>query len=199
MIYSLSGTLIHLTGEFAVIECSGVGYKLGVSASTASRLAPSVNKKATVYTHMAVREDSVELYGFVSEEELELFKRLISVSGVGPKGAMSILGTLGADGLRTSVIHGDAKSISSAQGIGPKTAQRIIIELKDRLAQGGAVEFETGVVSGGEKQSQVIDTLSLYGFSRTQVVSALKKQDMSLPIEELIADTLRELGKEGRL
>ena len=135
MIHYVSGKLAKLTGSYAVVDCGGVGFKIGISFSTGAKLSPLSGKNVLLYTYMAVSEDNMSLYGFFEEDELELFKMLISVSGVGPKGAMSILGTLSPDELRSAVAHGDAKTIASAQGIGLKTAQKLIIELKDKLVQ----------------------------------------------------------------
>ena len=199
MIHFLNGKLVSLQSDRAIIECSGVGFSVGISVSTCSKLASKLGKEAMVYTYMAVSEDAMSLYGFSDEDELDLFKKLISVSGIGPKGAISILGTLTPETLRTSVSSGDAKMIAQAPGVGLKTAQKLIIELKDKIGASDADEIPVSQGSGGEKISQVIDTLTLYGFSRGQVVDALKKSDRSLPLEALISETLRTLGKEGRI
>lgn len=199
MIHFVSGKLVSLTSTYAVVDCSGVGFKVGISISTCSKLAPLSGKNVLLYTYMSVSEDNISLFGFFEEDELELFAKLISVSGIGPKGGMSILGTLTPASLRAAVSHNDAKAISQAPGIGLKTAQKLIIELKGKLgAAGEELSFESdGTPAGGEKLSQVIDTLTLYGFPRARVVEVLKRQDNSLPLEELISETLRTLGKEG--
>ena len=195
MFYYLKGTLAYLTNDCAVIDCAGVGYKLSVSATTASKIASSLQKEALLYTHLAVREDAVELFGFSDEDELNLFKMLISVSGIGPKSALAILGFYPPDSLRSIIYSADAKSLSRAPGIGPKTAQRIIVDLKDKLGNTSDASFAAFVgTQAGNEASQVIDTLILYGFERRQIEDALKRQDMSKPLEELIADTLRILG-----
>lgn len=202
MIHYLSGTLAHLTNDCAVIECGGVGFRVGISVSTAAGLSPFIGKNAKLYTYMSVTENDISLFGFYSEEELDLFVMLKSVSGIGPKSAISILGTLSPDDLRKAVINGDAKMISQAPGIGLKTAQMLIIKLKDKLGSLSTDEMpsEHGAYSGkGEKISQVVDTLTLYGFPRAKVIETLKRQDMGLPLEELISETLRTLGKEGGL
>ncbi len=199
MFYYINGTLVTLTGDFAVLDCGGVGYKLGVSASGCSKLSGNVGKKVLLYTYFAVREDSCELFGFCDEDELMLFKKLISVSGVGPKGAMSVLSTLPPDSLRSAVASGDAKAISRAQGIGSKTAQKIIIELKGTIGLADETAFAESETASGEVLSQVTDTLLIYGFSRGQINQALKQVNRSLPMEEIMAETLRILGKEGRL
>ncbi|MBO4367049.1 MAG: Holliday junction branch migration protein RuvA [Clostridia bacterium] len=195
MFYYLKGTLAYLTNDCAVIDCGGVGYKLTVSATTSAKTASLVGKEALLYTYLAVREDAVDLFGFSGEDELGLFKMLISVSGIGPKGAMAILGYYEPDSLRTIIYTGDAKSLSRAPGIGAKTAQRIIVDLKDKLGSAPESDFSpAGGPTAGSAASQVIDTLLLYGFERRQIEEALKKQDPSEPLEQLVADTLRTLG-----
>ena len=197
MIHFIHGTLASLTADFAVIDCGGVGFKMGTSVSTASKLSMKTGKDVLLYTYMSVSEDNISLYGFSEEDELGLFTRLISVSGIGPKAGISILGTLSPDDLRSAVASGDAKAIARAPGVGLKTAQKLIIELKDKIT---ADDFAFTVSESNkdpEKISQVIDTLALYGFPRAKVADTLKKLDSSLPLEELIAQTLRILGKEA--
>ncbi len=197
MIHFLSGNLAKLTGDFAVIECGGVGFKVGISLTTSSKLSNLADKKVLLYTYMSVSEDNMSLYGFSEEDELTLFKRLISVSGIGPKAGISILGTFSPDDLRSAIANNDAKTIAQAPGIGLKTAQKIIIELKDKISAGDAVLPQSGGSGNSEKMLQVVDTLAVYGFPRAHVIETLKKLDTSLPLEELIAQTLRVLGKEA--
>lgn len=203
MLHYLSGTLASVTNEYAVIDCNGVGFKVGISVSTASKLSMNIGKSAKLYTFMSVSENDISLYGFYDEDELSLFGLLKSVSGIGPKSAISILGALSPNDLRYAVFNNDAKMIAQAPGVGLKTAQMLIIKLKDKLGS-GAEELavsggNTPSAGSGEKLSQVIDTLTLYGFPRAKVVETLKRQDTSLPLEELISATLRTLGKEGGL
>lgn len=201
MIRYISGILTSLTNEYAVIECGGVGFRIGISIATMSKLSSYVGKSAKLYTFMSVSENDISLFGFYDEEELELFVMLKSVSGIGPKSAVSILGTLSPNDLRNAVANGDAKTIAQAPGIGLKTAQLLIIKLKDKLGSFDGCEIpiaESGSTSGGrEKISQVVDALTLYGFPRGQVIETLKRQDTSLPLEQLIYETLRALGKES--
>ncbi len=194
MIHFVNGTLAQLNGDFAVVECGGVGLKLGISSSTASKLSSCYGKKVLLYTYMAVSEDNISLYGFPEEDELNLFVRLISVSGIGPKAGMSILGTLTADGLRSAIANNDPKTIAQAPGVGLKTAQKLIIELKDKIGAGEA-QFIPSASQDNEKVMQVIDTLTVYGFPRAKIIDIMKKIDTSLPLEELIAQTLRILGE----
>lgn len=197
MIHFIHGTLAQLSADYAVIDCGGVGFKIGISLSTSSKLSPLAGKDVLLYTYLAVSEDNMSLYGFFEEDEQRLFIRLISISGIGPKAAISILGTLSPDNLRAAVAHGDAKTIAQAPGIGLKTAQKLIIELKDKIS---LADTAVSAPSGGEsneKMLQVVDTLALYGFPRAKVIETVKKLDNSLPLEELIAQTLRILGKEA--
>ena len=197
MFYYLKGQLAYLTNDTAVIDCGGVGYKLTVSSTTAGRIAPQLMKDATLYTHLSVREDAVDLFGFADEEELRFFKLLISVSGIGPKGALAVLSTFRTDTLQSIIYAGDHKSLSRAPGIGGKTAQRIIMELKDKIGAGLTDESPVSSLQGSESQSvrsQVVDTLLIYGFDRQQIDAALKSQDLTKPLEEILANTLRCLG-----
>ncbi len=197
MIHFIHGTLAQLAADYAVIDCGGVGFKIGISLSTSSKLSPLAGKDVLLYTYLAVSEDNMSLYGFFEEEEQRLFMRLVAISGIGPKAAISILGTLSPDNLRAAVAHGDAKTIAQAPGIGLKTAQKLIIELKDKISASDVSVAEASGAPSNEKMLQVVDTLALYGFPRAKVIETVKKLDNSLPLEELIAQTLRILGKEA--
>lgn len=181
MFYYLKGELTHVAENIAVIECGGVGYKLTVSATTLASL-PSINSDcpdAKLYTHMAVRDDAVELFGFYSLEELDLFKMLISISGVGPKAAISILSLMSPSALADAITSQNVKLISRAPGVGVKTAQRIVLELSGKLvtlnsaadAKGGnAAAVATRAPSFSEAQ----DALIVLGYSRAEAQNALK-------------------------
>ncbi len=199
MIHFIHGTLAQLSGDFAVLDCCGVGFKIGISLSTSSKLSPLAGKDVLLYTYLAVSEDNMSLYGFFEEDEQRLFTKLISISGIGPKAAISILGTFSPDNLRSAVANGDAKTIAQAPGIGLKTAQKLIIELKDKITGSDIALPSASGSANNEKILQVVDTLALYGFPRAHVIETLKKLDNSLPLEELIAQTLRVLGKEASL
>lgn len=196
MIHFVHGTLAILKSDYAVIDCCGVGMKIGISPATCAKISPKAGKDVLLYTHMAVSEDNISLYGFAEEDELDLFIKLISVSGIGPKAATAILGTLNPDALRSAIANNDAKSIATAPGVGLKTAQKLIIELKDKVT-GTSAELPAAAPVDSEKLTQVVDTLAVYGFPRAKVIDTLKKLDSSLPLEELIAQTLRVLGKEA--
>ena len=154
MFYYISGTLALTTPTMAVIDCSGVGYKLTISANTLSKLAGKDGTKVKLYTYFSVREDAQELYGFFTEEEQLAFTMLISVSGVGPKAAIAILSVLTPEKLSLAISTGNAKEISKAQGVGAKTAARVVLELNSKL--GGSDSLESLISSASFKVSFVI-------------------------------------------
>ncbi len=132
MIAYVNGIVDDITEDNAVIDVGGVGYNVKISADTAARL-PGIGEAAKLYTYTSVREDSFLLYGFLTRDDLEIFKKLITVNGIGPKGGLSILSVMGADDLRFAIMSGDSKAIAKAPGIGAKTAQRVILDLKDKI------------------------------------------------------------------
>ncbi len=196
MFYYLRGTLSVLRQGFAVLECGGVGFRLAISASTFASLSASLGKEAMLYTYLSVRENAMELCGFSSEEELELFEKLIDISGIGPKAALSILGVLTPADLIRACADGDYKAVARAPGVGNKTAQRVVLELKGRLPDLPQGSPGSSVQSSRNTLSQITDTLVLYGFSREEIQSATRGMDFDRPIEELIADTLRVLASK---
>ena len=197
MFYYLKGNLQFLFPDSAVIDVGGAGYKLTVSKNTFAYLSPLYGKTATLFTHMAVREDAVELYGFGTEDELSAFKHLITVSGVGPKAAISVLSTFTADGLASVIASGDAKTLSRTPGVGLKTAQKIILELKDKISGEMVYSSPTessfvSAASGGG--SDAVDTLAVLGYTRAEAVAALKGIDPTLPLETIIGEALKKLA-----
>ncbi len=207
MFYYISGKLAHLEHGFAVIDASGVGYKLTISDSTYAQMPPhlSVSEKPTVtlYSYMAVREDGIELFGFATEDELNSFKLLITVSGVGPKAAISILSLLSPQKLAVAICTDDKKTISKANGIGPKTAARIVLELKDKLkgsAFADADELSGGIdalsdISGAmDNRSDALSALTVLGYTRGEAEAVLKKIDTSaLELDDIIKEALKKL------
>lgn len=206
MFYYISGKLAHLEPTFAVLDAGGVGYKLTISGTTHAAMPPhlSVSEAPTVklYSYMAVREDGVELFGFASEEELSSFKLLITVSGVGPKAALSILTQLTPEKLAIAICTEDKKAIAKASGIGPKTAARIVLELKDKLKQtafadtDGTLTLDDAVsapdTSGKRKDAE--DALSVLGYSRSEAANVLRGIDtQSLELDEIIRQALKKL------
>ncbi len=198
MIYSLSGKLVYTDLSTAVIECGGVGYKCNVSLNTLQSL-PPVNQNAFLLTHLNVREDAVDLFGFSTAEELDMFKLITSVSGVGPKVAMSILSEFTPDKLCLYIAGGDSKSITRASGVGAKLAQRIVLELKDKVASvttESSADIEAAVVaSGNANTADAVAALVSLGFSQSEASVAVGKLDSSLSVEQLIKEGLRALSK----
>lgn len=205
MFYSLYGDLIHTEGNLAVIECGGIGYKLTVSNNTFAALPFSKeDKKIRLFTHLQVREDGIELFGFYSNQELNAFRLLTSVSGVGPKAAMAILSQLSPEKFAVAVVGEDAKAISRAQGVGAKIAARIILELKDKIAKefpiihdGSAASDSKTPVSSGErgKLTDAQDTLIVLGYTRSEAINVLRGADTSRSVEEIIKLALTKLMK----
>lgn len=210
MFYHIHGELVHTEPTFAVIDCGGVGYKLTISNSTFSSLPfsgenfPGENKKVKLFTHLQVREDGIELFGFYSSEELSAFKLLTTVSGVGPKAAMSILSQLSPERFAIAVTTEDTKAISKAQGVGAKTAARIVLELKEKVAKEFPVisndaiiaDLKTPVSSKDRgKLADAQDALIVLGYTRAEAISVLKESDLSMNVDEIIKSALSKLSK----
>ena len=205
MFYYIKGPLAYKDASTAVVEAGGVGYKMTVSQTTVNSL-PSVGGTVKLYTHMSVREDGVELFGFSSLDEMSAFKLLINVSGVGPKVAVSILSFLTPDKFILAVSSEDAKLLSKANGVGAKTAARIILELKDKLPALGGVSMgdvssagAAATVSGGGSSSELsdaIEALSAIGYTRAEITSALRGVDTSkMTLEEIFKAATKKLMK----
>lgn len=197
MIYSLSGKLRIVEPNMIVIECGGVGFKCTVTQNTVGRL-PQIGQDVMIYTHLNVREDAMELYGFYSTEEMTCFRQLISVSGVGPKAAIAILSVMSPEGFAMAVAMNDSKAITKAQGVGTKTAQRICLELKDKLsfdvsatADDSGILMQDGSTSASSNAASAVDALVVLGFSKAQASSLVGKLDSSLPVEQLIKLALK--------
>ena len=206
MIYCLTGTLIHTDAlaSIAVIDCGGVGYKVSVTSNTLTKLPLSADKPANVrlYTHMQVREDGIELFGFFTTEEMNMFKMLISVSGVGPKAAVSILSLMTPEKLSVAIAAEDGKAISKAPNVGAKTAARIILELKDKVAkaypQTGASLSESSVeasVPVGGKLEDAKAALLVLGYGKPEITKALTAVDTTASLEDIIRQALAVLMK----
>lgn len=197
MFYSLTGQLTYTDTSFAVVDCGGVGFKCAVSLNTLKRL-PKLGSTVTLYTHLNVREDALDLFGFYDMAELDMFKMVTSVSGVGPKVAMSILSDFTPDKLCLLIASGDAKSITRAQGVGPKVAQRITLELKDKVGATFAADNEevAAVTAAGASQNaaDAVEALVSLGFTQGEASLAVGRLDGTLPVEELIRLALKALG-----
>ena len=208
MFYYISGKLAHLESGIAVIDAGGVGYKLTISGTTYDAMPSnrSVKEPPTVrlYTHMAVREDGIELFGFSSENELEAFKMLITVSGIGPKAAISILSVFTPDKLFITILNEDTKAIAKANGIGAKTAARVVLELKDKIAKSYAevpsIPTPAGKTSpaptGSSKLSDAQSALLVLGYTKSEIVAALRGVDISSKeTDDIIRIALKNLSK----
>ncbi|MCD8127619.1 MAG: Holliday junction branch migration protein RuvA [Clostridiales bacterium] len=202
MFYYLYGTVAHIAPYLAVLDCGGVGYACKTTNFTLSTLRKG--EKAKLYTHLAVKEDDVTLYGFATEEERNLFLLLLSVSGVGPKAALSILSTSSPSSLALAIITGDLKALTSAAGVGKKLAQRIVLELKDKLAKEQDAQFQSVGLSPAnqdtvipeDKLSEAGAALQVLGYHQNEINAALKGLDVSaLTLEELVKQALKRLAK----
>ena len=201
MFYYVSGPVAHMEANLAVIDCGGVGDACRTTSYTLSKL--KQGEKAKLFTHLNTREDAMELFGFGTQEELNLFRQLISVSGVGPKAALSILSATTPANLALSIITGDEKALTCAPGIGKKIAQRVILELKDKLAKGQS--FGTAGESYGgsgitvipeNKLSEASAALAVLGYSQGEINLALKGLDLEgLTLEQIIKAALKKMMK----
>ena len=200
MLYSVRGTLVHREPQLAVVECGGVGYQCSVTLNTARRL-PDVGDEVMLYTILNVREDAVDLFGFADRAELACFKMLTAVNGVGPKAGLSILSELSPDRVALAAATGDHKAFTRAQGVGPKLAQRIVLELKDKVGVSteNAVDLSApssvGAVSASHAAQEAVGALTMLGFSASEASAAVAKLDSALPVEVLVREALKTLGK----
>jgi len=201
MIYHLNGTLELCEEGSCVIDCNGIGYKLFISDNTYTSVVGHVNEKMKLLTYFQVREDAVELYGFKNHDELSAFKLLITVSGVGPKAAMSILSLLTPDKLSMAICAEDTKTISKASGIGAKTAARVVLELKDKIAKQVFASSGTDPVQApisfakNSNLSEALDALVVLGYSMAEAQRALGGIDPSLDVTKIIPLALAKLMK----
>ncbi len=209
MINYIKGTLSEISEGFVVVEAAGVGYGIGVPATVLAEL-PPLGTEVKIYTYYSVKEDSQSLFGFLYKEDREIFKSLISISGLGPKGAISILSVLRPDDLRMAILTGDAKSISQAPGIGKRTAERIILELKDKIGSfaedfvngsaGGKLPAGGAAVGAGMSAGPIADAiegLSSLGYSRIEAgraVSSIQVTD-DMTTEDVLKLALKNLSR----
>ena len=203
MFYYIMGELAYKDLSTCVIDCAGVGYKLTVSQITSESLASSLGKKVKLFTHLSVREDGMELFGFGSNEERSCFNRLTSVSGVGPKVAMSILSIMTPEALSVAICTEDIKAIAKAPGIGSKTAARIVLELRDKISKDVCV-FDTPsssknsaspTLSGSKNLAEATEALTVLGYDKNTILSAIKDIDPSIDVGEIIRMALKKLAR----
>lgn len=202
MLAYVKGSLEIKTKGYIVVETNGIGYKIFMPESTIEKLG-AVGEKIKIFTFMRVREDDVSLYGFLTNEELRMFELLLSVSGIGAKGALTILSNITPSQFALAVISNDVGMLKKLPGIGPKTAQRTILELKDKLKKEQEIAVSTEEESSfqeaileEEKVSEAVSALQVLGYSKKEIVQALEKVDMkSLSVEDIIRKGLGNLAK----
>ena len=197
MIYSLTGEIIAVDQNGFAIQTGGVAFFCFSTMNTLQKVGMK-GSKATVFTYMNVREDAIELYGFYTSNELDAFRQLITVSGVGPKAALAILSVMTPDQLALNIASGDAKAITKAQGVGTKIAQRIVLELKNKFST-DLTQEQTDIVAAIQSAdtsadlSEAIEALIQLGYSRSEAAAAVSKLDKSLPVEDMIRIALKSL------
>ena len=200
MIYCLTGKIVKKSMNAVVLSCGGVGYYAQCPASVAGAL-PGVGREATIYTVMSVTENDMSLYGFATEQQQACFEMLTAVSGVGPKVGLAILSVMEPDRVALAISAGDHKAFKAASGVGPKLAQRIVLELKDKVAKGFVDGISLEDVAGAsadtqasQGSSQAIAALVSLGYSQSEAALAVSKIDAALPVEEIIKLALRSMA-----
>jgi len=201
MIYSVRGKLVHRENELAVVECGGIGYACRTTLQTLASLSEK-GTEVMLYTYLHVREDCVELFGFSSQQELNCFKMLISVSGVGPKAALSILSDVNPEQFALLVASEDSKTLTKTKGIGAKTAQRIVLELKDKVVKENNIDFSAAgaapaiAAADGSAVSEAFSALLVLGYTQTEIAPVLSGLDSSLPSAEIIRQALKIMAQK---
>lgn len=199
MFYYLNGTVAHIEPHIAVIDCGGVGYLCNVSLLTQSSL--KIGEKAKLFTYLYVREDAMELYGFADMQEKNCFLQLTGVTGVGVKAALAVLSSMSPEKFALAVLNNDEKALTSVPGIGKKIAQRIILELHDKLKKefAGGIDLSSGtkdtVQITADVSEEALMALQVLGYSASEASAALRKTDMTLPLEDVIRAALKNLAK----
>lgn len=198
MFYSLRGKLAFTDPAFVVLDCGGVCFKCFTSLNTIRSL-PSASSEVTLFTHMLVKEDALDLYGFFTTQELECFRLLISVSGIGPKAAVSILSELTPDKLAISIASGDAKALTRAQGVGKKIAERAVLELKSKITGVAASAADVSAAASvsadaGSDAAEAVEALVALGYGRSDAAVAVGSMDKSLSVDEMIRQGLKMLA-----
>lgn len=199
MIAYLKGQLADIGEENIVLEVNGIGYNVKVNGRTSAGL-PRIGETVKIHTYTAVREDAINLFGFLTKDDLEMFRLLITVSGIGPKGALAVLSVLDADGLRFAILSGDAKAIAKAQGVGGKTAERVIIDLKDKVSvedtfvHREAAEQAQGQTAG-EAVKEAVEALTALGYPASDALRAVKQVENAeqMETEEVLKQALKKM------
>ena len=196
MFYHLAGTVSDIDINLAVVDCGGVGYAVNTTVNTLSKI--KLNEKAKLYISEYIKEDSFELYGFATLSEKRCFDMLLTVSGIGPKAAQAILSAATPEGLAIAIMNGDEKAITVAQGVGKKIAQRVILELKDKVSKEmGSASVELPVIhspADGDSRNEAVAALMVLGYSTPEINSALKGMDISgMSTEQIVKIALKNL------
>ena len=196
MFYYLNGTITLLDANLAVVDCGGVGYACHTTNYTLARL--QLGKPAKLFTYCNIKEDAFDIFGFFTREELNCFERLLGVTGVGPKAALAILSVVSPEQLTLAVMTQDDKTITMAQGVGKKMAQRILLELKDKLAPAqlelSGAQMESAVPVRGSKTAEATAALASLGYSQQEIAAALKGVDVNaMRVEEIVRQALRAM------
>ena len=200
MISFVRGYLSEVYEDSIVIDSQGIGYQIGVPSSVLSEL-PPVGSEVKIYTYLQIAENLMALYGFASRDDLRIFKMLIGVSGIGPKGALAILSTIRPDDLRFAILSSDAKAIAKSPGIGLKTAQKVILELKDKLSLEEAVELKRETVSKGSAvlgsaREDALEVLTALGYSSSEALKAVRQVDVTegMSADAVVKQALKLVG-----
>lgn len=191
----IKGVIADMTEDNLILECNNIGYNIRIPLSVARRL-PGIGATVKIYTYTSVREDAFNLFGFLSKDDLEIYKKLITVNGIGPKGALSILSVMSADELRFAVLAGDAKAIAKAPGVGNKSAERIILDLRDKIQI--AVDFSAsdadmtaGYTVNSDARNEALEAMTALGYSPAEALKALKQVDIT---EDMDSGTVLKLA-----
>ena len=202
MFYSITGNVVYYDAQSVAVDCNGVAFKCCATTNTLKNVAKK-GERVTLFTYLNVKEDALDLFGFYTQQELDCFKLLIDVNGVGPKVALAILSELTPERLAVCIASGDIKSITRANGVGPKVAQRVILELKDKLAKGldlGSMGIEieaAAVATDSSNTAEAVEALTELGYTQSEAAIAIGKLDSSLSVEELIKQALKQLARIG--
>ena len=197
----IRGTLAEVEIDHVVIDVNGIGYNIYIPVNCFDYL-PGIGEDCKIHTYLYIREDAMMLYGFLTKDDLALFKQLITVSGIGPKGAIGILSALSADDLRFAILAGDAKAIAKAPGIGAKTAQRVILELKDKMSLEDAFEKKLEnekvhvATSNNQVKNDAVLALNALGYSSTESLKAVSKVDITteMDVEDVLKQALKHMS-----
>lgn len=200
MFYSLTGKVVFMDTNSAAIDCGSVAFNCKATFNTLSKIG-GVGETVTLYTYLNVREDALDMFGFYDKDELDCFKKLINVTGVGPKAALSILSFLTPSSLAAAVASGDSKAITKAQGIGPKIAQRVVLELKDKLKAYITNEANEKIAAvnkinaAGGAGEEAVEALQMLGYTKSDASAAVSSLDESQSVDNLIKQALKILAR----